>query len=529
MAENDITAPLLSSSDHLIITVESTSSTNQQSPQLNPFAFIGCGPVPEPPEPSTVDPFRNNTPRMEGVYEWVKMVACFPLAVVRLVLFALCLGIGFVATKLALHGWKDNKNPMPKWRSRVMWVTRLCARVILFSFGYQWIKRRGRPAPREIAPIIVSNHVSYIEPIFYFYELFATIVASESHDSLPFVGTIVRAMQVIYVDRFSASSRKQVVQEIKKRASCDRFPRVLLFPEGTTTSGRNLISFQLGAFIAGYPIQPVIVRYPHVHFDQSWGNISLTTLMFRMFTQFHNFFEVEYLPVISPLDDKETAEHFRERTAHAIATAMNGVQTGHSYGDLMLYNKAQESKKENPSSYMVEMASVESLFHIRSLEAVGFLDKFLAMNPDHSGRVQYDGFLRVFRLKDCPLSQKVFAFIDVKKSGTITFKQFLYGSAHVMTQPGFNQACEVAFAECGGAVNAYIVEQQLQYFIQHAIPGCKENEVHELFELFDNDNVGRINKDEFLSCLRRNPLLVAIFTPHQQHKEFGSNGVIEIL
>ncbi|CAL5331045.1 unnamed protein product [Camellia sinensis] len=28
---------------------------------------------------------------------------------------------------------------------------------------------------------------------------------------------------------------------------------------------------------------PVIVRYPHVHFDQSWGNIALGKLMFRMF------------------------------------------------------------------------------------------------------------------------------------------------------------------------------------------------------------------------------------------------------
>lgn len=62
--------------------------------------------------------------------------------------------------------------------------------------SYHWIKRKGKPAPREVAPIIVSNHVSYIEPIFYFYELFPTIVASESHDSIPFVGTIIRAMQV---------------------------------------------------------------------------------------------------------------------------------------------------------------------------------------------------------------------------------------------------------------------------------------------------------------------------------------------
>lgn len=111
---------------------------------------------------------------------------------------------------------------------------------------YHWIRRKGKPAPRETAPIVVSNHVSYIEPIFYFYELFPTIVAAESHDSIPFVGTIIRAMQVIsflqslkllffnawvvfnlvpmswilcsqviYVNRFSPPSRKHAVNEIK--------------------------------------------------------------------------------------------------------------------------------------------------------------------------------------------------------------------------------------------------------------------------------------------------------------------------
>ncbi|CAA3004866.1 lysophospholipid acyltransferase LPEAT2-like, partial [Olea europaea subsp. europaea] len=108
---------------------------------------------------------------------------------------------------------------------------------------------------------------------------------------MPFVGTIIRAMQVIYVDRFSRSSRKHAVNEIKRKASCNQFPRLLLFPEGTTTNGRLLISFQLGAFIPGYPVQPVIVRYPYVHFDQSWGHITVAKLMFRMFTQFHNFME----------------------------------------------------------------------------------------------------------------------------------------------------------------------------------------------------------------------------------------------
>ncbi|XP_034708450.1 lysophospholipid acyltransferase LPEAT2 isoform X1 [Vitis riparia] len=537
----DLITPLISSppSDQpeLILTVDDrpgfesfsdhcssngTKADHTQPESDNPFEFLGSGGFSVPGTP-TVDPFRNNTPKIDGVYEWFKILVCVPIAAIRLVLFGLCLLVGYLATKFALHGWKDKQNPMPKWRCRVMWVTRICSRCILFSFGYHWIKRRGRPASRETAPIVVSNHVSYVEPIFFFYELFPTIVASESHDSLPFVGTIIRAMQVIYVNRFSQSSRKQAVNEIKKKASCERYPRVLLFPEGTTTNGRVIISFQLGAFIPGYPIQPVVVRYPHIHFDQSWGHISLGRLMFRMFTQFHNFMEVEYLPVISPLENKkENAVHFAKRTGHAIATALNVVQTSHSYGDLMLLTRASQSKQEKPSSYMVEMARVESSFHLSTLEAVDFLDTFLSMNPDPSGCVKIHDFFRVLRLKPCYLSEKIFGFIDVDKSGRITFKQFLFGSAHVMKQPLFRQACELAFAECDSDGDLYISEQELGDSIRPVIPDLNEDEwqlqIQETFNLFDTDKDGRVSKDDFSNCLRRHPLLIALFSPSLLHK-----------
>ncbi|KAJ6972192.1 lysophospholipid acyltransferase LPEAT2-like isoform X7 [Populus alba x Populus x berolinensis] len=227
MANHDLESPLLSSqpSDppHIILNVHDSDSSTQQSnnhkpnpntSSRNPFEFIGSDGL-SVPAPSTLDPFRNDTPNIEGLYELIKIVICLPIAIVRLVLFGVCLAAGYVATKIALLGWKDKHNPMPKWRSRLMWVTRGCTRCILFSFGYHWIKRKGKLAPREIAPIVVSNHVSYIDPIFYFFEFFPTIVAAESHDSMPFVGTIIRAMQVIYVNRFSPSSRKLAVNEIK--------------------------------------------------------------------------------------------------------------------------------------------------------------------------------------------------------------------------------------------------------------------------------------------------------------------------
>ncbi|KAI6706730.1 hypothetical protein NL676_009692 [Syzygium grande] len=468
------------------------SNTHLERP--NPFEFLGSRSF-SVPRASTVDPFLNRTEKVDGVYEVVKIVLCLPIAL-------------------------DKENPMPRWRCRLMWVTRICARCILFSFGYQWIRRKGKPAPRETAPIVVSNHVSYIEPIFYFYELFPTMVAAESHDSIPFVGTIIRAMQVIYVNRFIPSSRKNAVNEIKRKASCDRFPRLMLFPEGTTTNGRVIISFQLGAFIPAYPIQPVIVRYPHVHFDQSWGNVSLAKLMFRMFTQFHNFMEVEYLPVIYPLEDrKETAACFAKRASDAIATALNVTQTCHSYGDVMLLMKASESKQEKPSSYLVEMAQMESFFHLSSVEAVDFLDKFLSMNPDSSGRVSMDGFLRGLRLRASTLSEEIFRFLDVDNYGTITFKQFLFGLAHVMKQPLFREACQLALRECDVGSRGYISEEQLGDSLRATMMDMSKEEIHELFELFDGDGDGRVSEDDFMSCLRRNPLLISLFSRCLRHND----------
>ncbi|XP_028095247.1 lysophospholipid acyltransferase LPEAT2-like [Camellia sinensis] len=84
-------------------------------------------------------------------------------------------------------------------------------------------------------------------------------------------------------------------------------------------------------------------------------------------------------------------------------------------------------------------------------------------------------------------------------------------SCHTATT--FRRACELAFAECHTGGNHYISEQ----------------EIHELLKSFDTDSDGRIHKDEFIACLRRNPLLVALFSPQLMHKNLsGADDTYEI-
>ncbi|KAI4963806.1 hypothetical protein ZWY2020_010482 [Hordeum vulgare] len=418
----------------------------------DPFAFLSEDRrPPRPPGPSPADPFRNRTPALGGLYGWVRTLLLAPVAVVRLVLFGLSIAIGYAATWVALRGWTDSRErsregagPMPAWRRRLMWVTRLSARCILFSFGYHWITRKGRPAPRELAPIVVSNHVSYIDPIYFFYELFPTIVSS-----------------VIYVDRFSPASRKSAVNEIKRKAAGNSFPRVLLFPEGTTTNGRFLISFQHGAFIPGYPVQPVVVRYPHVHFDQS-------------------------------------------------CYAYNVLPTSYSYADSMIASRAEEAGKANCSSYMVEMAWVKEVYGVSTAEAMELLEHFLAMNPDSDGRVKAQDFWALFGLDCSPLCKKIFHYFDFENKESITFRQFLVVCAP-QKQPLFEGVCETAFEKCKAPGTSDISLAQLANALRSGMVPPADDGMLKLFKMFDIGGGDKISKDDFVGCLARFPFMIALF------------------
>ncbi|CAL5439086.1 unnamed protein product [Camellia sinensis] len=185
------------------------------------------------------------------------------------------------------------------------------------------------------------------------------------------------------------------------------------------------------------------------------------------------------------------------------------VQTFHSYGDIMLLAKASESKQENPSLHTVEMANVESVnIRFKQFKSYG-LSGYISIH-ESKFQVRIHDFFRVLRLKACNLSEKVQQVLNdvLQELCTSDCKKYLdsYMGQLMSYSNHFQTSRELAFAECHTGGNHYISEQELGDSIKLAIPNMDEFEIHELFKSFDTDSDGRINKDDFIACLRRNPV-----------------------
>jgi len=75
---------------------------------------------------------------------------------------------------------------------------------------------------------------------------------------------------------------------------------LLIFPEGTISSGRCLLEFKKGAFDGLYPLKPFIIKNGNKNFDISGGSMNLLAHLFIFLSHFWHNIEVMELPILSP-------------------------------------------------------------------------------------------------------------------------------------------------------------------------------------------------------------------------------------
>lgn len=110
--------------------------------------------------------------------------------------------------------------------------------------------------------LLVANHIGYLDPLAIASVVPCVAIAKHEVSTWPLLGEALVRLGNLFVQRGSAHSGAAVL--LRARACLARGVPVLTFPEGTTTSGDDVLPLRRGSFglarLTGLPVVPVAVR-----------------------------------------------------------------------------------------------------------------------------------------------------------------------------------------------------------------------------------------------------------------------------
>ena len=482
--------------------------------------------APELAEPAVANPFFYDSRKHAGVLQLLKMVTVglvlFPL---RFVLFVICfLGIWVTASIGHCCGaaTSDDGKALPMRMPVSRFFLRLFNRGVLFALGYLWITVDG--TNDATAPVVVCNHVSFVDPFIFAYLMLPMAVAKAEVRDAPFLGAIARATQTILVERESAESRHAVSAEISRRVQWRdaqpadvveaqaEWPQLLIFPEATCTNTSCVIEFKMGPFAPMVPVQPACLQLGQDHLDVSWVgacNVPLTAL--RMMCQVYNRCQVTFLPVHRPAAEELTGEApadprpFAARVRAAMAAHLGVPLTNHNFLDTLL-NRKVHLLRLPVAKFNLGMGSYpDGLDHAKKK-----LEEFAILDKHRTGALGPEEFAQLLGFDDESdaeanrrVTEAVIAQWDHDGDGRIDFREFLLFSAwrKVRREQSFRmdrQASdrEPAMAETTDADAARLSEKdKADQELRFAFAMC--------FGAFDTDHDGRVTREQFVAGVRR--------------------------
>lgn len=111
--------------------------------------------------------------------------------------------------------------------------------------------------------LYIANHRSYIDIPLLLSLVRTTFLAKKEVRDYPAVGTGAEIIQCVFVDRKDKASRRASRDAI--RATLERGLSLLVFPEGTSYPGPDLLRFHKGSFHLAaeglFPVVPIAIEY----------------------------------------------------------------------------------------------------------------------------------------------------------------------------------------------------------------------------------------------------------------------------
>ena len=204
----------------------------------------------------------------------------------------------------------------------------------------------------------ISNHTCIYDLIFAMTFYGCGFVAKDAVKDYFIFGKLAAALDTMFVDRNTTNSKKDILSEIVQRQKdfIEGKPVMpfMIYPEGTTTSGRHLLKFKKGAFSSLLPVKATIL-FPNLsnEYHLSCGSSDVAMNFFRSLSKLYNITEYVELPIISPNEymytnyahfGKEKWEIFAEVSRRIMLEIGNFKETKYGIRDSFRYCSCIEKK-----------------------------------------------------------------------------------------------------------------------------------------------------------------------------------------
>ncbi|CAA9987412.1 phospholipid or glycerol acyltransferase, putative [Plasmodium knowlesi strain H] len=183
---------------------------------------------------------------------------------------------------------------------------------------------------------IVANHVSALDPFYFISEHACSFVAKKSLRNDFIVGLSVICLRCVFVYREKSEDRKIALESIKERQLLveekkNNFPSFVIFSEGTTSNGMQIIEQKKGAFFSLLPITPVLLVYDYDFFNPAYDILPFTWWFILIVSNYQSIsLKTYWLPKIYPPDQKkfpkmteeERINHFHDEVSKIMFQSM---------------------------------------------------------------------------------------------------------------------------------------------------------------------------------------------------------------
>lgn len=245
------------------------------------------------------------------------MLARFPLF--------LCL-VGLCFADCVLHACLGKSDPASRAATLQRWCKRVlsCLRV-----------RVSVVSPIPTQGLIVSNHSSYLDILVFSAIARCMFVSKSEIKSWPFIGWIASLTGTVFVDRARPSQTQHPQQEMQDSLKAGGL--LALFPEGTSTDGRELLPFRSSLFEAAVAVAaPITAAYISYELPQGdgdpvmdicyWDDMTLMPHFFKLLTKAEITATVNFSGQPKTFHDRKQAAREMQREVAELAAAVSSKQ-----------------------------------------------------------------------------------------------------------------------------------------------------------------------------------------------------------